>query len=182
MRDVEHDRVLAAGPVLLEHARVLDRHLPAAERHHPRAERAVLGVERAVPQRRSLPAGGQAAISRGRGSGALGGGRAAAAELDVAQRRSPTRAELRRRLEAVLHEEVEVVALVQHLHAHLGMQLAEPTGLAVLLGDELLVERRDLDVEVVGREVEVGAERLSGTPSRSRSSVNVRGSYFHSMP
>ena len=32
MRHVEHDRVVAARPVLLEHAGVLDRHVPAAER------------------------------------------------------------------------------------------------------------------------------------------------------
>ena len=47
VRDVEHDRVVTARAVLLEHARVLDRHVPAAELHHARAERAVLGVERA---------------------------------------------------------------------------------------------------------------------------------------
>ena len=51
VRDVERDRVLAAGAMLLEHARELDRHLPAAERRHARAERAVFGVERTVTQR-----------------------------------------------------------------------------------------------------------------------------------
>ncbi|MHB8463939.1 MAG: hypothetical protein ACYDH6_17685 [Acidimicrobiales bacterium] len=40
------------------------------------------------------------------------------------------------------------------------MQFGQPAYFAVLLGDELLVERRDLDIEVVGRQVEVGAERL----------------------
>src|SRR5438874_1186465 len=72
-------------------------------------------------------------------------------------------AELRRRLEPVLHEQMQVVALVQHLDADLGVKLAEPAGLAVLLRDELLVERRDLDVEVVRRQVEIGTERLRGT-------------------
>src|SRR5262249_50565940 len=38
--------------------------------------------------------------------------------------------------------------------------LDEPARLAVLLRDELLVQRRDLDVEVVHREIEVGRERL----------------------
>ncbi len=42
VRHVEDDRALAARPVLLEHAGVLDGHLPAAERHHARAEGAVL--------------------------------------------------------------------------------------------------------------------------------------------
>src|SRR5206468_9873395 len=49
--DVERDGMVAAGPMLLEHARELDRHVPAAERRHARAKRAVLGVERAVTQR-----------------------------------------------------------------------------------------------------------------------------------
>jgi hypothetical protein len=43
---------------------------------------------------------------------------------------------------------------------HLGIELDEPAGFAVLLRDQPLVERRDLDVEVVGREVEVGRESL----------------------
>jgi hypothetical protein len=51
VRHVEHDCVLAAGSVLLEHARVLDRHLPATELDHARIERAVLGVERAQAKR-----------------------------------------------------------------------------------------------------------------------------------
>src|SRR4051794_30056366 len=69
-------------------------------------------------------------------------------------------AELRRRLEPVLHEQMQIVALVQDLDADLGVQLSEPAGLAVLLRDELLVERGDLDVEVVRRQVEIGTERL----------------------
>src|ERR1700674_4508775 len=48
MRDVEDDGVRAAGPVLVEAARVLDRHLPAAERGEPRAERPMFGVEGTV--------------------------------------------------------------------------------------------------------------------------------------
>jgi hypothetical protein len=40
------------------------------------------------------------------------------------------------------------------------VELAQPARLAVLLGDELLVQRRDLDVEVVRGQVEVGCERL----------------------
>ena len=50
VRHVEHDRVLPARPVLLEHAAVLDRHVPAAELGQARVEGAVLGVERAVAQ------------------------------------------------------------------------------------------------------------------------------------
>src|SRR5260370_42042718 len=72
-------------------------------------------------------------------------------------------AELRRQFEVVFHEQMQVVALVQHLDADLGVQLAEPAGLTVLLRDELLVERGDLDVEVVRGQGEVGTERLRGT-------------------
>jgi hypothetical protein len=64
--------------------------------------------------------------------------------------------------QTVLHEEVEVVALVEDLALHLGIDLAQPANLAVLLGDELLVHRRDLDVERLLRKVEVGSEELGG--------------------
>ena len=83
--------------------------------------------------------------------------------------------ELRRRLEPVLHEQVQVVALVQHLDLDLGVQLAQATRLAVLLRHELLVERRDLDVLVVRGQVEVGRERLHrvavAVTSRARTSA-----------
>ena len=68
--------------------------------------------------------------------------------------------ELRRRLEPVLHEQVQVVALVEHADRDLGMLLDEAARLAVLLRHELLVQRGDLDVEVVRGQVEVGGERL----------------------
>src|SRR5207244_5357488 len=42
--------------------------------------------------------------------------------------------------------------------------LAQQPKLAVLLGHQLLVERGDLDVEVVRRQVEVGSERLRRLP------------------
>jgi hypothetical protein len=50
--------------------------------------------------------------------------------------------------------------LVQHADLHVGVLLDEPPRLAILLRHELLVERRDLDVEVVRRQIEVGRERL----------------------
>src|SRR5680860_1844631 len=68
--------------------------------------------------------------------------------------------ELRRWLEAVLDQQVQVVALVEHLDPGARVELAEPARLAILLGHELLVERRDLDVEVVRAEIEVGRETL----------------------
>jgi hypothetical protein len=64
------------------------------------------------------------------------------------------------RLQAVLHEQAEVVPLVEDLAAHLGILLAQAADLAVLLRDQLLVERGDLDVLVVRGEVEVGGEPL----------------------
>src|SRR5512141_1039742 len=63
-------------------------------------------------------------------------------------------------LEPVLLDEREVVALVEDLAVHARVQLAEAAHLPVLLRHELLVQRRDLDVEVVLREVEVGGEPL----------------------
>src|SRR4051794_5226452 len=48
MRDVEHDRVLATGKMLLDRAhRVRERHLPTAEGNHLRVESAMHRVERA---------------------------------------------------------------------------------------------------------------------------------------
>jgi hypothetical protein len=61
-------------------------------------------------------------------------------------------------VEPELHQEVEVVALVQHFDVDVRMELAEAADLGVLLGHQLLVERGDLDVEVVGREIEVRPE------------------------
>ena len=57
---------------------------------------------------------------------------------------------------------MQVVALVQHADLDLGVQLAQPARLAVLLRHELLVERGDLDIEVIRGEVEVRGERLRG--------------------
>jgi uncharacterized protein YunC (DUF1805 family) len=67
---------------------------------------------------------------------------------------------LGRLLEAVLDQEVEIVALVEHLALHVRVQLVEPTSLAVLLGDQLLIEGGYLDVEIERRQVEVGRETL----------------------
>jgi hypothetical protein len=67
-------------------------------------------------------------------------------------------------VEPELHQQVEVVALVQDLHVDLRMQLAEAPDLRVLLGHQLLVQGGDLDVEVVGRKVEVrpkGSQRVA---------------------
>jgi len=65
-----------------------------------------------------------------------------------------------RGFESVLHEQAEVVPLVEDLAPHLWVPLAETADLAVLLRDQLLVEGRDLDVLVVRGEVEVGGEPL----------------------
>ena len=56
MADVEEARALAHGPMLFEHAAVLDGHLPAAELDETRAERAMLIVERRAfePRRRGI--------------------------------------------------------------------------------------------------------------------------------
>jgi hypothetical protein len=63
-------------------------------------------------------------------------------------------------LEAVFQQEVRVVTLVQDLAFHVGVELMQPADLAVLLGDELLVQSRDLDVDVELGKVEVGREAV----------------------
>jgi hypothetical protein len=49
-------------------------------------------------------------------------------------------------LEAVLHQQVQVITLVEDLALHVRVKLLEPACLAVLLGYEFLVEGRDLDI------------------------------------
>jgi hypothetical protein len=61
----------------------------------------------------------------------------------------------------VLDQEVHVVALIEDLAAHVRIERHKPPDLAVLLGDELLIERCDLDVEVEVGQVEVGCEALA---------------------
>jgi hypothetical protein len=67
---------------------------------------------------------------------------------------------LARLFQPVFHEQVQVVALVKNLAFDLGVDLAQPADLAVLLGDQLLVQRGDLDEQVVLRQIEVGSEPL----------------------
>ena len=64
--------------------------------------------------------------------------------------------------EPVLHQQVQVVLLVEDLALHVGIEAQQATNLPILLRDQLLVERRDLDVEVVLGQVEVGREPLRG--------------------
>src|SRR5262245_1139849 len=63
-------------------------------------------------------------------------------------------------LEAVLVHQGQVVALIEDLAVDAGVQLAKPAHLPVLLRDQSLVQRGDLDVQVVLREVEVRREPL----------------------
>jgi hypothetical protein len=64
-------------------------------------------------------------------------------------------------LEPVLLDQMEIVPLVENLAAHLGVQLAKQPHFGVLLGYELLTHGRDLDVEVVLGQIEVGREVLT---------------------
>ena len=54
--------------------------------------------------------------------------------------------------------------MIQDLALDVRIQLLEAPGLAILLGYELLVEGRDLDVEVERRQIEVGGETLCRVP------------------
>ena len=62
--------------------------------------------------------------------------------------------------EAVLDQQVQVVALVQDLALHVGIQLVQPPDFPVLLGYEFLVEGRYLDVKIEVRQIEVWRETL----------------------
>ncbi len=61
-------------------------------------------------------------------------------------------------LEAVLDQQMEVITLIEDLAVDQRVGLLQEPDLAVLLGDQLLVHRRDLDVQILVREVEVGRE------------------------
>jgi len=50
------------------------------------------------------------------------------------------------------------VTLIEDLAANVRIQLSQPPDLAVLLRDEFLVHRGDLDEEIVVRQIEVGTE------------------------
>jgi hypothetical protein len=63
-------------------------------------------------------------------------------------------------LEPVLDHEVQIVTLVEDLAADVRVVLPEQLHLLVLLRDQLLVHGRDLDVEIVVGQVEVGSEEL----------------------
>src|SRR5262245_63542303 len=69
-------------------------------------------------------------------------------------------AALRREVEPVALREALDVAAVEELHPHVGIELPQLAQLPVLAGDERLLHHRDLDVEILLREVEVGRERL----------------------
>ena len=168
VRDVEHHRAGPARPVLVEHARVLQRHVPAAERHHARAERPVPRVERAVTQTRVVAHADSCGLGalgrgvgrdeRGRRPRSSGTGARRDRERRVAPASASTSCDGGSR--PYFTSRLQVVALVEHADRDVGMQLDEPARLAVLLRHELLVQRRDLDVEVVRGQVEVGSERL----------------------
>ena len=61
---------------------------------------------------------------------------------------------------AVLEHQRPEVARVEQLDPHVGVELAQATELPVLLPDEPLPQRRQLEVQVQVRQVEVGREAL----------------------
>jgi hypothetical protein len=72
----------------------------------------------------------------------------------------PQRCVRRGRLEAVLHEQVQIIPLVQDPALDARIEILQAAGLPVLLGNQLLVQRCDLDVAIERRKVEVGRETL----------------------
>jgi hypothetical protein len=65
-------------------------------------------------------------------------------------------------LQAVLHDQMEIVALVEDLASDVGVIFLELANLLVLFGHQLLVHRGDLHEQVVVGEKEVGCEELDG--------------------
>ena len=57
---------------------------------------------------------------------------------------------------------MQVVTLIEHLAPYVGVQLSKSLDLPILLRNELLTHRCDLDVDVVIREIEVGLEKFCG--------------------
>jgi len=64
--------------------------------------------------------------------------------------------------ETVFHEEVQVVTLIKDLALDIGMSGTKLANLPIFLGDEFLTHGRDLDVDVVLREIEVWTEERRG--------------------
>jgi hypothetical protein len=82
---------------------------------------------------------------------------------------------LRGLLEPVLDQQVQVIPLIEDLAADVGVELHQASHLAVLLGDELLVQRRDLDVDVEFGKIEVRREPLRGSAPTVPVDVERRG-------
>jgi hypothetical protein len=152
VRYVESSDTFAHGEVFGDHALVLHRHRPTTEIGESGAEPFVTGIERGD---------GHPAEASGSPCGDL------IAEIgDLGRTRNAGRGGRLLfsggLLEAVLHKEVQVVPLIEDLAANVGVELTEAANLAVLLRHELLVHRRDLDVDVFLRQVEVGPEVARG--------------------
>jgi hypothetical protein len=81
-----------------------------------------------------------------------------------------------RELAELQHQRPEVAG-VEELHPQVRVELEDAAELAVLLADELLAERRHLEVEVEVRQPEVRREALDDAPSRFQTIGNVCGSY-----
>ena len=63
-------------------------------------------------------------------------------------------------LQPVFDDEVQVVPLIKDLAVDVGMEFLETSNRTVLLGDQFLAHGRDLDVEIILGQVEIGGEEL----------------------
>jgi hypothetical protein len=75
-------------------------------------------------------------------------------------------------LETVLHQQVEIVTLIEHLAFDMRVMFSQKSDLAILLRHEFLAHCRDLDVHVVFRKIEVRSEETGwisvGVPFESK--------------
>jgi hypothetical protein len=62
-------------------------------------------------------------------------------------------------LESVLHQQMEIVALVEHLALDMGVMFSQEADFSVLLGHEFLAHCRDLDIYVILGKIEIGSEK-----------------------
>ena len=138
MADVEDDRVVSAGPVLGQGARrVGQRHLPSpnstsfAPSRRWASMRAVWRSALRPPRRRS----DRRATVEGVGHGDEDTGAHVQAVRAMPACRGAVAGQ------PVLGQEGQGVALVEQGHPHVGVELAQPADLAVLLRDQSLVER-----------------------------------------
>jgi hypothetical protein len=74
------------------------------------------------------------------------------------------RGQVVRVFESVFLDQIQVIPLIEDLATHIRIEVAEQSDFGVLLGDQLLAHRGDLDEEVVVWQKEIRCEVLLRSP------------------